>query len=312
MVSALRRFARAPLLTVVSVLVIGVTLSLPAALYLILNNLNTVAGSLNAEPQVSVYLALDADDASVKVVEAQLKANPAVAKVRFVSKDEALAEMKRVTGLEDVMQALDRNPLPHAFVVRARNTGPDALETLRTQLVKLPRIDSVTVDSAWAKRLAGLNAAGEKVVLLLVVLLGVALLAVTGNTIRLQVLTQREEIEVGRLIGATNAFVRRPYLYFGALQGLAGGLLALGLALGGLAWLAGNLSEVIALYAPDFGRSPGAPKQRCWSSVEQPCSDGSGPTFRFRFISGSSNHIDRAGQRGPCSARRDAHSGSPV
>lgn len=260
MVSALRRFARAPLLTVVSVLVIGVTLSLPAALYLILNNLNTVAGSLNAEPQVSVYLALDADDASVKVVEAQLKANPAVAKVRFVSKDEALAEMKRVTGLEDVMQALDRNPLPHAFVVRARNTGPDALETLRTQLVKLPRIDSVTVDSAWAKRLAGLNAAGEKVVLLLVVLLGVALLAVTGNTIRLQVLTQREEIEVGRLIGATNAFVRRPYLYFGALQGLAGGLLALGLALGGLAWLAGNLSEVIALYAPDFRPQPWRPQ----------------------------------------------------
>jgi cell division transport system permease protein len=260
MASALRRFARAPLLTVVSVLVIGVTLSLPAALYLILNNLNTVAGRLNAEPQVSVYLALDADDASVKVVETQLKANPAIAKVRFVSKDEALAEMKRVTGLEDVMQALDRNPLPHAFVVRARNTGPDALESLRTQLAKLPRVDSVTVDSAWAKRLAGLNAAGEKVVLLLVVLLGVALLAVTGNTIRLQVLTQREEIEVGRLIGATNAFVRRPYLYFGALQGLAGGLLALGLALGGLAWLAGNLSEVIALYAPDFRPQPWRPQ----------------------------------------------------
>jgi cell division transport system permease protein len=249
---ALRRLARAPLATLLSVLVIGVTLALPAGLYVILNNLNGLTSRLNAEPQISIFLALDASDAEVQAVQSQLKTNPTVANVNFVSREEALAEMKRVTGLEDVMQALDKNPLPHAFVVRAKDSGPEVLEGLRTEFAKLPKVDSVTVDAAWAKRLASLNSAGEKIVLLLTVVLGIALLAVIGNTIRLQVLTQREEIEVGRLIGATDAFIRRPYLYFGAMQGLVGGLLALGLALAGITWLAGSLSGIIALYAPDF------------------------------------------------------------
>jgi cell division transport system permease protein len=254
--SALRRIARAPLATLLSILVIGVTLALPAGLYLILTNLSGLASRLNVEPQISIFLSLDASDTEVQALQAQLKANPTIAKVRFVPREEALAEMKQVTGLADIMQTLDKNPLPHAFIVRAKVGSPEVLEQLSAQFAKLPKVDSVTVESAWARRLAGLNAAGEKLVVLLSVILGIALLTVIGNTIRLQVLTQREEIEVGRLIGATDAFIRRPYLYFGALQGLVGGLLALGLALAGIVWLAGSLSEIISLYAPDFRPHP--------------------------------------------------------
>jgi cell division transport system permease protein len=250
--NALRRFARAPLMTLLSVLVIGVTLALPAALYLGLQNIGGLANRLNAEPQVSIYLALDATNTDVQAIATQLKSNPSVASARYVSKAEALAEMKRVSGLEDVMQALDRNPLPDAYVVRAKSTGPDALERLRSELATFPKVESVAVDSAWARRLASFNAAGEKITLLLAVLLGIALLAVMANTIRLQVITQRDEIEVGRLIGATDAFVRRPYLYFGALQGMLGGMLALALSFAVLSWLSSSLSELIALYAPNF------------------------------------------------------------
>jgi len=254
--SALRRVARTPLATLLSILVIGVTLALPAALYLILTNLTGLASRLNVEPQISLFLSLDASDTEVQALQAQLQANPAIARVQFVPRDEALAEMKRVSGLADIVQTLDKNPLPHAFVVRAKLGSPEILEQLRGQFATLPKVDSVTVESAWARRLASFNAAGEKLVGLLSVILGIALLIVIGNTIRLQVLTQREEIEVGRLIGATDAFIRRPYLYFGALQGLVGGLLALGLGLAGIVWLTGSLSEIIALYAPDFRPQP--------------------------------------------------------
>ena len=250
---AVTRLAQAPLASLVSVLVIGVTLALPVGLYILLSGLKGVAGRINAEPQISVYLAIDASLAEVQAMDAKLKANPAIAHYKFISKDDALAEMRTLTGLGEVVEGLDRNPLPHAFVVRAKANDPATLDHLRGELALLPRVEHVQLDSEWARRLASFNAAGEKIVLMLTVVLGIALLAVTGNTIRLQILTQRDEIEVGRLIGATDSYVRRPYLYFGALQGLAGGVLALGLAVGGLVWLSAGMGELIRLYAPEIG-----------------------------------------------------------
>jgi cell division transport system permease protein len=249
---AVTRLAQAPLASLVSVLVIGVTLALPVGLYILLSGLKGVASRINAEPQISVYLVIDASLADVQAMDSKLKANPAIAQYKFISKDDALAEMRTLTGLGEVVDGLDRNPLPHAFVIRAKSNDPAALERLRAELATLPRAEHVQLDSAWARRLASFNAAGEKIVLMLTVALGIALLAVTGNTIRLQILTQRDEIEVGRLIGATDGYVRRPYLYFGALQGLAGGVLALALAVGGLVWLSAGVGELIRLYAPDF------------------------------------------------------------
>ena len=247
-----RRFGQAPLVTLVSVIAIGVTLALPVGLYLALLNLQGVAGRINAEPEISIFLALDAASADVQAVEATLKANPAVARYQFIAREDALNDLRTATALGDVLEGLDKNPLPHAFVVRGTSSEPAALELLRDQLALIPKVEHVQLDSAWAKRLDSLNSAGEKIVILLAVVLGATLVAVTGNTIRLQILAQQDEIEVGRLIGATDSYVRRPYLYFGALQGLLGGLTALGLAVAALLWLAHNMEELIQVYAPEF------------------------------------------------------------
>ena len=142
---------------------------------------------------------------------------------RLVAKDRALAELKKSSGLADVIEGLPQNPLPDAFVIEATDTSPAALEALRDEIRQWPRVAHVQLDAQWARRLdAGLRFA-RVVAAVLGTLLGIALVAVTFNTIRLQVLTRREEIEVIKLIGATDAFIQRPFLYFGALQGLAGG-----------------------------------------------------------------------------------------
>ncbi|MES2353558.1 MAG: permease-like cell division protein FtsX [Pseudomonadota bacterium] len=252
LVRTLQRFGRTPLATSLSILVIAVTLALPVGLYLALLNLHGIAGRINAEPQISLFLALEATPSDVQAVETRLKMHHAVAQFKFISKEEAFEEMRTATRFGDALEALDKNPLPDAFVIRSKSSDPAVLEALRDDLAMLSKVEHIQLDSAWAKRLADFSNAGEKVVLMLSVALGAALLAVTGNTIRLQILTQREEIEVGRLIGASDDYVRRPYLYFGALQGLLGGVLALALAVVGLLWLSTNLVEIIRVYAPDF------------------------------------------------------------
>ena len=249
---ALGKLGRAPFATLLTELVIGVTLALPAAGYLLVSYVDGLAGRINAEPQVSVFLALDAGPADLKAVEAKLKADARVASFKFVPREAALAEMRSVEGLKDVIDGLDANPLPHAYIVRARESTPDALEALATMLQTLPKAEHVQLDSAWARRLASFNALARKLVLGLAAVLGVALVAVIGNTIRLQILTQRDEIEVGRLIGATDGFIRRPYLYYGAIQGALAGILAIALAVGGMAWLGENAGELLQAYAPGY------------------------------------------------------------
>ena len=158
--------------------------------------------------------------------------------------------------LTDVLQSLKTNPLPDAFVVTVRDNRPEGLEALRDEAARWPKVEHVQLDSDWARKLDAALRVGRSLALVLGVLLSSALVAITFNTIRLQILTRREEIEVSKLIGATNQFIRRPFLYFGALQGLAGGLAAL-LVVGAATWLLnrdlGGLSE---LYSATFGLSP--------------------------------------------------------
>jgi cell division transport system permease protein len=185
-------------------------------------------------------------------LEARLRADRRVAALRFVSRDEALAELRVAEGLADVVAALERNPLPDTFVVRAAGGGARALDELARSLQALPGVASVQVDSAWAGRLAALARIGRLALAALAVLLGTGLVAVTFNTIRLQILTQREEIEVSRLLGATDAFVRRPFFYQGVLQGLAGGLLALVILWAGLWVLNLGVRDLAQAYGSSF------------------------------------------------------------
>jgi cell division transport system permease protein len=246
---ALRKLAAQRAATLLNALVIGIALSLPAGGYALLANLQGVAQRVSFEPQLSVFLKPEARRAEL---EPRLRADPRVAGLRFVPRDEALAELRVAEGLADVVAALDRNPLPDTFVLRASKRGVPALEELAAAVRALPGVAQVQVDSAWAERLAALARIGRLALAALAALLATGLVAVTFNTIRLQVLTQREEIEVSRLLGATDAFVRRPFYYLGLLQGLAGGALALAILWGGLGVLNLGVRDLARAYGSNF------------------------------------------------------------
>jgi len=223
----LARLAGAPLAALANVLVIGVSLALPLGAYGLLVNLQGFSGALPTEPQISLFLSGGSAKPDVAALEAQLRMAEGVRAVRFVSRDVALAGLKRAPGMAEVISSLRDNPLPDAFVVTLADGDASSAERLEKQFRALPGVAHVQVDSAWVRRIDALLRLGRTAVLLLGTLLGFALVAVTFNTIRLQVLTQREEIEVSKLIGATDAFIRRPFFYLGGLLGAGGALAAL-------------------------------------------------------------------------------------
>jgi len=235
--------------SLLNALVIGVALSLPAGGYALLANLQQVAQRFTLEPQLSVFLKPEAKRAEL---EGRLRADARVAQLRFVSRDEALKELRQSEGLAEVVAALERNPLPDAFVLRARGGTAAALEALAADVRAMSGIAQVQVDSAWAQRLGALARIGRLALVALAVLLATGLVAVTFNTIRLQILTQRDEIEVSQLLGATDAFIRRPFFYLGLLQGLAGGGLGLAILWAGLATLNQGVRDLAQAYGSSF------------------------------------------------------------
>ncbi|SEK99238.1 permease-like cell division protein FtsX [Nitrosovibrio tenuis] len=223
---AIKRLAGAPFGSLLSIGVIGIAFSLPAGIYVMLENLQALSGRFSGAPQLSLFLKLETNQDQVAELESRLKQNPNVASFRFVSRDQAIEQFRQGSELADVLDGLARNPLPDAFVITAKTPSPEALEGLRAELGKLPQVEHVQVDSDWARRLDALLKLGRLAVLMLAALLSFSVVAVAFNIIRLQILTMRDEIEVAKLIGATNRFIRRPFLYFGAIQGIVGGAVA--------------------------------------------------------------------------------------
>ncbi len=252
----LRRMFASPLAGTLNILVIGIALSLPAGMYVLLQNAQVLVEQLSGAPQISLFMNTDAKADDIDALRKQLESNPAITRVEFVARAQALEQLKQSTGLADVIGGLSRNPLPDAFIVFPEPGTPKSLDALRGELAKSPKVELAQLDSAWAYKLEALLNFGRMVVLILASLLSLALVAITFNTIRLQILTQRDEIEVAKLIGATNGFIRRPYLYFGAIQGLLGGIAAwliIGISLLLLNRQLGTLAE---LYASQFSLHP--------------------------------------------------------
>ncbi len=250
------RLTQSPLSSALNVLVIGVALALPLGAYALLVNMQRVAGTLAAAPEMSVFMAPDAAAADITQVTAAIKAAPAAKKHRFVPRDQALADLKKAEGMGDILGTLQSNPLPDAFVIELAGNDTVAAEALGRDLAKLPKVAHVQLDSAFIRRLDALLGLVRVAVFVLASLLSVGLVAVTFNTIRLQILTLRDEIEVSKLIGATNAFIRRPFFYLGILQGGLGGITALAiLALAG--WLMNiEIARLAATYGSDFRLQP--------------------------------------------------------
>ena len=248
---AARRLVAAPLNTLLALLVIGVALALPSAGYVALENLRELVGSSTGAPQISVFLHLDANQKDTAEIDTRLRGLSA-GPWRFVPRDEALKRLQATSGMSEIVASLPKNPLPDAYVIEPRDASPEAMETLATQLRAWPKVAHVQLDSAWVRRLDAFLRIGKLSVSLLAALFAGALTASTFNTIRLQILAQAAEIEVARLIGATDAFVRRPYLYFGLLQGALGGLFAATLVALGLHLLAAPVGELVTLYGGSF------------------------------------------------------------
>jgi cell division transport system permease protein len=246
------RLAKSPFATALNVIAIGVALALPFGVYCLLANLQSLSHKVSLEPQLTVFLGRDATKADIAAVESRLKATRGVRAVRFIPREAALADLGRSGGLNEIIASLPQNPLPDAYVVTLSANDPVSADRLEAEFKTLPRVAHVQADLAWVKRLDALLRLGRTGVAMLAALLGMALVAVTFNTIRLQILTQQDEIELCRLIGATHAYIRRPFFYLGSLLGLLGGLAALGIVVGALVYLNRDLSTLAQLYGSDL------------------------------------------------------------
>lgn len=244
---ALGRLTAQPFGTLLSALVMGIALALPAGGFLLLDNIAALARGVSGTPEISLFLENTASPAQIGGIESQLKADSRLAGFRFVSRDEALKQLES-SGLGDVLGGIAVNPLPDAFVVTLHGDDPGLFEALSKEMQGWSGVAHVQIDSAWVERLAALLELGRAVMLVLAVLLGFALVIVIFNTIRLQILTQKSEIEVSRLLGATGHFISRPFYWFGSLQGAFGGLIALAAVWGGVGALAAPVARVAETY----------------------------------------------------------------
>jgi len=260
--AALSHVRKAPGSFLFNVLVVAVALALPFAGVTLLDNVRPLSEELSVDPELSLFLKADTprDQAQALAPQLQRILHGSRAKVTFVPREQALASLKEKSGLTDVIETLGDNPLPDSYVMKLEGftSRADAarVDGIAEQMRALPGVDSVQVDSAWVKRLAALLGVLRLALLLLAVTLGVVVIAVVFNTIRLQVLTQREEIAVSKLLGATDNFIHRPFYYTGALLGLCAGAVALGAVTLALRPLNTAIAEFARLYASEFQLAP--------------------------------------------------------
>jgi cell division transport system permease protein len=247
-----------------NVLVVAIALALPFAGLTVLENIRPVSEQLAVEPELSIFLTVDTPREKANALGPQIRRvvqNAGTSgRVEFVSRESALKSLTSRSGLGDAVTALGSNPLPDAYVLKLASfdDASDArrIDTIAAQLQKLPGVEHVQVDSAWVKRLAALLHVLRVALAFLAATLGVVVIAVVFNTIRLQVMNQREEIEVARLVGATDRFIYRPFYYTGALLGLCAGLLALGAVAAALVPLNDAIADFARLYASEFRLAP--------------------------------------------------------
>lgn len=248
-----------------NVLVVSLALTLPFAGLTLLDNVRPMSEQLSVDPEISLFMKTDATREQAQALAPQLQRILAGshAKISFTPREQALDNLKAKSGLADVIETLGDNPLPDSYVMKLQgftsSTDAARIDGIADQLQALPGVDSVQVDSAWVKRLAALLGVLRLVLLLLAITLGVVVIAVVFNTIRLQVLTQRDEIAVSKLLGATDNFIHRPFYYTGALLGLCAGAVALGAVALALRPLNASIAEFARLYASEFQLAPLSP-----------------------------------------------------
>lgn len=249
-----------------NVLVVAIALALPFAGLTLLENARPVSERLSIQPEISIFMGMDTPRERANALATEIhrivQQSRNTATLTFIPRERALSQLQDKSGLSEAIVALGKNPLPDGYVLKLgkvqNSTDAARVEALAVQLKALPGVEYVQIDSAWVKRLAALMYVLRLALLFLATTLGVVVVAVVFNTIRLQVMTQRDEIEVCRMLGATDAYIYRPFYYTGALLGLAAGGLALVLVTLSLYPLNDAITEFARLYASEFRlRAPG-------------------------------------------------------
>lgn len=255
LVDALRRLRRQPFATLLTVLVIAIALALPAGLRVLVSNLGTLSGGWRSAADFTVYFKPEVPTDRARALAREIAARPDVASVQFVDRGTALEDFRAHSGFGSALDALEGNPLPDALVVRPASGAAGDVEGVAAAIRKLPETDLVQLDTQWVARLRAMLELAARIVDLATVLLALAVAIVIGNTIRLEIQNRSAEIEVTKLVGGTDAFVRRPFLYLGLCYGLTGALVAYLLIFGTLAILGPPVANLAALYDSRFALS---------------------------------------------------------
>jgi cell division transport system permease protein len=248
------RLVRAPLGTMLTLLVISVALALPAGLALLVDNLRSATGDLDDALDFTVHFKVGTPLERAQQIARNAGERPGIDSVTLRTAEQALEEFKSASGFGDALAALEGNPLPHHLVVRPAPgaRGPVEIEGMRRYFAAFPEVDLVQLDLEWVRRLHSLLDVLHRMLWVAVTVLGLGVLAVVGNTIRLEIQNRRSEIEVTKLVGGSNAFVRRPFLYTGLFYGLGGAMLAAGIVAGGMSYLGQAVGELSAQYGSRF------------------------------------------------------------
>jgi cell division transport system permease protein len=252
----LARMRNNPLSSFMICLVIGVAISLPGLFYVGVDNLAKLTDHMQDETEISLFLKLDASSKTVSAIAEELAGNKAIKHYRLVKKDEAWqrlqAQSETNNKANQAILQISQNPLPDAFFVQAKSADPETLEALKNALQTIPGVEQALLNSEWAQRLSILLKLAEKVIFFIAALLAIALLVIIGNTVHMQILTQKDEIEVSNLMGATSSFIRVPFLYAGMSYGLFGGLLAIIMMAGIIQMFNYSVDQISSLYSSDF------------------------------------------------------------
>jgi cell division transport system permease protein len=247
---SLGQLFHAPVASLMTVTVIAISLVLPTGLFVLLDNLQGLSGSLDDSVRVTVFLHKNLGQQKTERLLSRLNKRPGIERVEYLSPKQALKDFKKLSGFGEVIDQLEENPLPGVMLVipKKENQSVSELENLTQQLSAMEEVEFAQLDSAWVERLRLLLELGKRGVIILATLLAVGVMLIVGNTIRLAVLNRRREIEIIKLVGGTDAFVRRPFLYTGTLQGALGALVAIGLVFAVLTALSGPVNQLSSAY----------------------------------------------------------------
>ena len=255
--SALGRLVRNPLSSLMTAAVIGIAVALPAALHLGVDNFRSLSNAWEGSASISLFLNHDVTDDQAAQIQRQVATRPDVAEAELVTRAQALEEFRRLSGFGEALDLLDENPLPPLVLVRpaASHAGPAEAALLAGELQRFREIDLAQVDLQWVQRLQAITHTVERGIFILAGLLGAAIVLIVGNTIRLEIQNRHAEIEITKLVGGTDAFIRRPFLYEGLWYGLFGAAIASALVILALGLLQNPVERLAGLYQSDFDLS---------------------------------------------------------